>query len=242
MNVFFNYTANFIKTYMTGIFPILLYSCSVVETRHFSQPLVNVQNISKQNKSTYYRINPRLNRFDNKQMPSTFEDSLDNTIISISLENEFTSAIIGPPFIPIIPHKVGYGYPDDKKHPMGNEKDDKIIMNITVIAKGNDIISFTPSSFSIKKSNGSSANAISFFEAGSSNQIKAEQSVQFSSSDNKVERKTWKIVFTPGIHVNDLPTIFLNSLKINNKDFHTEGIAFSHGKRSFYSPFISING
>lgn len=206
--------------------------CAVLETRFYSKPEEHGEHYSGKSKINDGRTNQGLRSFENTLMPATFIDSLEGTVVEIRLKNEYTQVILGPPLIPIFPFKSGYGHPDNKKNILPDEKDDQLIVELT-IKPGNNEVSFIPSFFFIKKQTTSDTDI----------KVASISNVQDLTLPVKCKySQTWSIVFSQGVHVKELPRIFLTSLKVNDKQFYPNGIPFKIGKKSFYAPLSSING
>ena len=84
-------------------------------------------------------------------MPNEFEDSLDHTIVTLSLENSYSTGSVGVPLVPFIPVKSGYGHPENKKMVTENEKDDKLVLHLMLTINNGDSVTLTPGNFLIKK-------------------------------------------------------------------------------------------
>jgi hypothetical protein len=171
--------------------------------------------------------------FNTSYVASTFIDSIGHTVITIELKNEYNKGVIGPPLIPLIPHKTGYGHPDDKKKPLPGEMDDHLIMDFRIKLAEYDSFSFTPDSFYIVLTAKQNAQAK---VTSVTNAINITQTIRSSDTARKNNFVLWEIEFSPGVHVEDLPKLFITSLRINNTPFHPEGIQFKRGKKSHYSP------
>ena len=217
--------------YISGL--LFLNSCSVLETRFYSAPVDHSKPVQKSSKVQTGKLNPRMNRFDQMSMPKEFEDSVDNTVINLSLDNEYKRAIVGPPFIPLFPFKSGYGHPDNKKAVREEEKDTYLVLHLSIKTGISDKVFFVPDSFYIKRSDQSIAKTVSVEGYAGGQAIECKYSNGWTS---------YIIRFEPGVHVKDLPELYLTSLKINGKQFREHPIRFIIGKRSFYSALISING
>ncbi|MEI6190479.1 MAG: hypothetical protein WCP61_08670 [Chitinophagia bacterium] len=220
---------NCISLLMICMILSILTSCSVYETRIYSEPIDHLRPVN--NNSERYRVNTGLKRFEEGEIPIEFIDSLDGTVISVQLKNEYRKGMIGPVLIPIIPHKYGYGYPQSKKI-VEDEDATRITMELNIHSRSTDVVSFIPSQFTIVNTQKSVVSSL-VSVLGISD---ITQAVQCSGN------KTWKFVFMPGIRVEGLPKVNLRSLKINGQDFHPEGIQFKAGKKSFYSALVGTNG
>jgi hypothetical protein len=178
-----------------------------------------------------YRINTKLKRFEEGEIPIEFIDSLDGTVISVKLKNEYRKGMIGPVLIPLIPQKYGYGYPQSKKLHV-DEDASRITMELTIRSGNTDIVSFIPAQFNIVNTHNKIVSSL----------IAASDIHDISQVVQCTNMHVWKLVFTPGIRVEGLPMVDLRSLKINGQDFHPEGIQFKAGKKSFYSALVGTNG
>lgn len=204
-------------------------SCSVYEKRIYSEPIDHLQANTKN--TTIYRINHRLQTFEQAEIATTFVDSISKTVVSITLNNEYRKGLIGPALIPLIPIYTGYGY----AHKINKSKDEngsQLIMELTISPGKNDIVSFVPSFFSIYKKRSKD-----FAKLVAVDDIKVLSDIVYCK-----EKHTWKLVFNPGVRAAELPRVDLRSLKINNQEFHPEGIFFKIGRKSFYSPLVLANG
>ena len=184
-------------------------------------------------------MNPGYEKFENRILPNEFEDSLDHTIITLSLENGYTTGKVGVPLIPFIPVQSGYGHPENKKMVTENEKDDKLVLHLLLTIQNGDIVTFMPGNFIIKKRGKVAGEAKPFHVSVDASDIDDTLKSFEYRSENGVIRKRIDIYFSPAVHVEDLPLVFLSSLKINGKDFHATGIPFKAGKKKFYSAFVS---
>ena len=207
----------------------ILSSCSVYETRIYSEPVDHLRPVNSNTER--YRVNTRLKRFEEGEIPVEFIDSLDGTVVSVQLKNEYRKGMMGPVLIPMIPQKYGYGYPQSKKIHV-DEDTSRITMELSIRSGNTDAVSFIPAQFNIVNTQKSIVSSL-LSGTGISD---ISQPIQCTGNH------VWKLLFTPGIRVEGLPRVNLRSLKINGQDFHPEGIQFKAGKKSFYSAIVNTNG
>jgi len=203
-----------------------LMSCSVYEKKFYSEPIEHA--VYPQNKIND-NINPKLKSFENAVGPS-FIDTIGKTIIQIRLNNDYSLGMIGPIFIPMIPVYSGYGHPSTQKSIKQFEDDRIVMVDLMIEADKDDTINFTPALFRIQKKEGTSSTLIKINESE-----EIHQTVQCTG------KQSFRLTFKPGVKVNTLPVLFLESLKMNGHPVYTNGIAFKVSKKSFYSPIVAAN-
>jgi len=228
-SAYYNLIRNCLRLSLIAMVFNTLSSCSVYETRIYSEPVDHLRPVN--NNTERYRVNTRLKRFEEGEIPVEFIDSLDGTVVSVQLKNEYRKGMMGPVLIPMIPQKYGYGYPQSKKIHV-DEDASRITMELTIRSGNTDAVSFIPAQFNIVNTQKS---VVSSLLSGTGI---SDISQPIQCTGNHV----WKLVFTPGIRVEGMPRVNLRSLKINGQDFHPEGIQFKIGKKSFYSAIVNTNG
>ena len=217
-----------------------LSACSVATTIHFSEPEHHVKPPPKSEVNISRPVNPRLQKFEAREsdLRNVFEDTISNTTVSLWLENTYTSSRVGIPVIPVVPFSSGYGHPENKKAVSEEEKDDKVVVELMFYVKGTDVVNFVPDRFYIKKRAGDKTQSWPFKITGTGLGDTLSNHAEYRLvSGMGSERIT--IYFSPGVHVEDLPIIYLTSLQVNGKDFYPDGIPFKSGKKRFYSAFVS---
>jgi hypothetical protein len=208
---------------------LALSACSVYGTRYFSEPVEHVAPVAPYTDGFY--ANPRLTRFERSEVPMTFKDSLSGTVVTALFRNEHVREFIGPPILPLIPVRSGYGHSHGSNDATEWEDRSQVILELSISPGIGDQVTFTPGAFRIRKGNGVRGEAKVFSVDGVAD---LQHPVACNSNH------TWKVFFVPGIAVEDLPILYLHSLSINKQDFHPAGIAFRIGKRSFYSALIGL--
>lgn len=204
--------------------------CSMYSRRFYSEPEFCAVNAADSNnlKKSFYKYD----RFITRPLPQVFRDSLGGTTVSVRIYNEYEFFKFGPPFIPLIPGREGYGYSPDKMNQADSNQLKKVIVELEIIPGMEDSVMLDP---------------FSFFMVSRKTSIKSTPvSVNGLSGPHPMiyckERSSWKITFEPGMRAQDKPLFFPESLQINGKPFHPDGIPFRLGKKSFYGAIISVNG
>jgi len=209
--------------------------CSVYKKRFYSEPVYHAEKSLFYSELNERKINPRFEKFEKAPLPSAFIDSISGTVILVRLKNEYQLNRIGPLFFPFIQFKTGYGCPQSRHKIFEEENDSHLIVELSIRKGLGDQVSFIPTQFQIQIRKQQSKTYLSKV-------VSMEGINELSEKIACGEEKTWKLVFKPGVHVKELPTIFLNSLMVNGQFFHPEGIHFKIGTKSFYSPMVSVNG
>jgi hypothetical protein len=224
------------KRFFAAMF-LLLSGCSVAEIKHFSQPEQHLKTPLKSAKRDDL-VNRRYQKFENKTLPNEFEDSLDHTTITLSLENGYTTGSVGIPLVPFMPIKSGYGHPENKKMVTENESDDKVVLHLMLTIYNEDSVTLNPGDFLIKK-RGKEPGEVKPFRIDNILGSSATLSNFTYKAEGQVIRERMDVFFSGAVHVEDLPVVFLSSLMINGKAFYPNGIPFKAGKKKFYSAFVS---
>lgn len=219
------------KTILLIAVLLLCTGCAVYYSRFYSEPEVH-KTFTEKKQDALDKMNPRYSEFETGSLPSVFTDSLDNTIVTLQLLNNYERIVFGPPFIPVIKIMSGYGYPEPHKKITEDINSKQLIVELSIRNRAADDVRFIPSSFYIIKRNNPERLT----------PVLIDSSADLSLQVNCPDTHRWRIVFTPGAEAEDLPVVYLQSLTINGKPFYPEGIRFKKGKKSFYSPMISVNG
>lgn len=203
-----------------------LIGCSVYISRIYNTPEVNA---CPEFDKPLEPLSPyRMNRFYTKPLHNTFKDTIDNTIVTVRINNNYEKGAWGLPIIPIVPYKDGYGFDEKKLNKIDAVGLATVSIELMINNLKKDSIYFDPSLFYIE---------------GTKNKVKSlYKSMEASPGTQNTHQQLWKIVFAPGVVVEELPIVYLKSFVVNGKNFHPDGIKFKIGRTSFYAPFHSING
>lgn len=214
--------------FAVAVFFIVLPGCSILSARFYSTP---------ENGAVLGDTAPAISsygyyRFLRAPVPDTFKDSLNGTVVTLRLLNGYERFRIGPPFIPLIPGRSGYGYSDKHMNREDSVSLGSIELVLTLSPGPRCSYRCRPFEFRMQSRSGKMVS-----QPVSVDSITDSNLILHGSMKNR-----YVIRFAPGMKVSDKPALFLYSLQLGDSSFHPEGIPFRIGKKSFYGPIVPING